>query len=295
MKLTWVHGTGQTDANDPAPTSVMLIESSSASWTAQVYNSQAVYAAGTGQADDGIKDSEVDHSAYGAEQGGISTSANNASTSVPPPHWTSYAVSNGVLTLPQRTLIAEASVTSPAGGGATDFACSVGTYTIQIHPQPYSWHQTNEVDNQNGTLSFTYGWLSTTGDITNLTTCFEHERVTYPGGSPYAPPLPFDQSINYVNPTVLPGTGSNGIEMNETDTNLDTQQVFATTKPYSAVTITATQRYEYDDTATHQQNVLVPGPDSTASITRQIYSVGTPPNWFYSVTKNGSTAKKALQ
>lgn len=103
--------------------------------------------------------------------------------SVPPVHWTSYPVSGGVLTLPQRSLTAHASVTTPAGGGATDFACSAGTYTIQIHPQPYNWHKTSQTDNGNGTISFTCDWSSTSGNKAELTSCYSHERVTYNGAT----------------------------------------------------------------------------------------------------------------
>ena len=207
-----------------------------------------------------------------------------------PPLYSPASVRRNVVTF-TRTLTCSATATAqsiPEASGSL-------SYTVGIHAQPYDFHQTQVIDNGNGTLKFTYGWQSTTGDITNLTTCFEHERVTYPDSDPYIAPPPFDQSVGYHNPTVAPGTGTDGIEMNETDTNLDNQHVFATVSPYSAVTITAAQRYEFDDTATGETNILIPGPDSTASITRRIYSTGTPPTWYYSVIKNGSMAEKALQ
>ena len=62
----------------------------------------------------------------------------------------------------------------------------------------------------------------------------------------------------------------------------DTHSRWASIAPYSYVAISANQRYEYDDIATGQFDTLIPGSDSTATITRTINF--RPPfiGWWYS-------------
>ena len=305
VTLTWMPASGQTAATDPAPPSVMLIESSSASWTAQVYDSHAVYSAGTGKADDGIQDPEVDHSAYGATQGGVSSSANNANMSVPPVHWTSYPVSGGVLTLPKRSLTAHASVTSPTGGGATDFACSVGTYTVAIHPQPYNFHKVPGQGsvNPDGSLKFVYDWSSTTGSKDDLSSCFWHERVTYQGAVgtaaqpnkyyPPDPPFDFPNGVRWLNnPEVGPGTGSQGGAMTGSNTVTDNQLVppFVDPSLYTNGTYTGTQVFQFDDTSTYQTDVQIPGPDSGPFPIARNFTLYDAHDYQYTVTKDGHTS-----
>ena len=300
ITITWVHGTGQSDANDPAPPSVMLIESSSAQWVAEYEDGTPGMNYGSGGASDGLAPADPAVPSYygGVQSGGISTSANDANVSVPPPHYITVAVNNDVVTL-NRTFSASASAALPNDGsqGAMNVGCAFGGYTVQIHAQPYNFHKTTSADNGDGTLSFTYDWYSTTGYKSDLTTCYTHERVTYPGSSnPYVAPAPFNQSVT--NPTVLPSSDSSSNSM-ATAVGSDTHYVWASTGPYTTtVTVTAAQRYEFNDTATHQQNVLTPGPDSTASIVRTItnsrsgYPAG---NWWYSITKQGLTAWLKVQ
>ena len=55
----------------------------------------------------------------------------------------------------------------------------------------------------------------------------------------------------------------------------------------------ATQRYEFDDIQTGEHDVLVPGPDSAATITRSIMdnrSPYLPSLWWYTCTKNNVTS-----
>lgn len=79
--------------------------------------------------------------------------------------------------------------------------------------------------------------------------------------------------------------------MTSTTSNGDTHYEWATSKNYNdftSLTVSAAQRYEFDDLGTEYSDVLVPGPDSTQTITRIIYPLGTPsPDWWYKVTKNG--------
>ena len=188
------------------------------------------------------------------------------------------------------------------GGGSA--GASVGPVTIGIHAQPYNFHQTQVMDNGNGTLTFTYFWLSTDGNLSDLDpSCLVHEYVTYQGGSPYVPPAPFTvttpdgRPAGLANPTISPSPklpGSVGI--------LTDNQLFGGTNPLNAAppyqlqTFTGTQTYEFDDSATGQVNQPIPGPDAgPLSITRNIgprppYT----PYWWYSVTKNGTTAWASL-
>ncbi len=93
VKATWTHGTGETDANDPAPPSVWLAESSEAEFTANL-------ATGNGNANDGLGD------VVSAGTTGKATSS--FGTTKPPEHWTNVTVSGGVAKLPERTLSATA-------------------------------------------------------------------------------------------------------------------------------------------------------------------------------------------
>lgn len=291
VTATWVSATGQTTATDPAPPSVWLCEGGSVGWVST--------ASGPGSGDDGL--GETGSTTY--EQMG-SVNSGSAPASVPPAHWTKYAVSGGVVHLPPRTLTATSSVPQFLGGRADAWVYS---YSVTVHAQPYNFRQTTGTDNLDGTISFTYGWQSTSGSIADLITCYLHERVTYPGSNnSYVAPVPFTQSMGYPNPTVAPGTGNAGIAMTSTSTNQDTHHLWATSSNYSdftSVTVSATQRYEFDDVGdgsnpgTGEVNVLIPGPDSTPTITRAIYPVGSPPylpDWWYSVTKNGVTATKKV-
>ena len=283
VKATWTHATGQTDTTDPSPTSVWVCESAKAEWSGSVQS--------TGQCSDGLGG----ENAPGATANSGVADTSTAPKTTPPAYWTQMPVSGGIVTLPKRTLTAGGSFPTMRGGAVTG---TIDNYTVTIHAQPYNYHKTRQTDNKNGTISFTYDWLSTTGNKSDLTDCYSHERVTYPGSNPYVPPAPFSQSVSYPNPTVSPATDSSGSSMAVT-TGTDTHYVWASTGPYSTpVTVTAQQRYEFNDHATGEQNVLIPGPDSTASIIRTISNNVPPyqPNiWVYSITKQGLTGELQLQ
>ena len=169
------------------------------------------------------------------------------------------------------------------------------SYGASIHPQPYNSHQTNVTDNGDGTLAFTYFWLSTSGNLSDLDpNCVVHEYVTYQGGSPYYHPAPFTVAIQGIpNPTITPtpkNPGSAGFivdnQLFRNSSSLDVVQ------PYQLAYFSATQTWEFDDSATGETNKKIPGPDSgPLSINRNI-GPRPPyiPYWWYSVTKNGTTA-----
>ena len=187
------------------------------------------------------------------------------------------------------------------GGGAN---ASIGTVTLGIHAQPYNYHQTSVTDDGKGTLTFIYFWSSTSGSLGNLDpSCLVHEYITYPGGSPYVPPPPFTVTSStggpagLANPTITPTPKLSGSVGALTD-----HQLFGGTNPlnaappYQSQTFTATQTYEFDDSATGQVNQPIPGPDAgPLSITRSIgFRPPYVPTWWYSVTKNGTTAWASL-
>ena len=200
------------------------------------------------------------------------------------PHFTRYPSSSGTVTVASRTLTATATAVAANwyyGAKALAF------YSASIHAQPYNFHQVQETDNGDGTLSFTYLWLSTDGQLGDIASgCVVHEFVTYNGPNPFPLPAPFVGSL--INPTILPSPpqpGSAGVIY-------DDQLMPGTAKPYQSATVVSTQKWEYDDSATGELDVIVPGPDSgPLPITRTI-GVRPPyiPYWWYSVTKNGSTA-----
>ena len=167
-----------------------------------------------------------------------------------------------------------------------DLSCVAGGYTVAIHAQPYNFCQTSVTDNGNGTLHFTYQWSSTDGNLSDLDpSCLVHEYVTYPGSNPYTAPLPFTGSVP--NPTITPNPYMKG----STGAIADNQLLWSTTTPYTPNSFTATQTWEFDDSATGQTNQQIPGPGSgPLSITRAVGSRASYTGTWYSVTKNGTTA-----
>jgi hypothetical protein len=198
---------------------VIVLETSGAGWSA---NSGDAMHPGTfqGSAGDGLGDTDVLASPAPYSGSGTSSSPSNYDhNSLIGEHFaTSWPVTGGTVTLPMRTLTAHTSTTYPQTAqwyyGAS---AGVGPYTASIHAQPYDFHQTQVVDNGNGTLTFTYFWLSTDGILGDLDPdCVVHEYVTYPGnGSYYVPPSPFTVTApGLPNPTITPTPkipGSDGV------------------------------------------------------------------------------------
>lgn len=271
---TW---TSDTNSDNTAPSSVLFSVQSSANGSCQ-NNGNPEQA---GQADDGLHD-PFDPNAQ------LPGTSDTPKVEYQPSQSGSISVS--------LSLSGSASGTPglQGGGGAS---AAAGPITIAVHAQPYDFYQTSVTDNGDGSLTFTYGWSSTDGNLGSLGSCYLHERVTYPGGSPYIVPAPFSYPNPLPNPTVAPGTGTSGIVMTATNTNSDTQHTWTPVAPYSNATLTAQQQYEYDDVATGVSNTIVPGPGSGPfAITRTV--APRPPYavyWWYSCTKQGTTAWLALQ
>ncbi len=127
ITLTWVPAAGQTAATDPAPPSVLLSESSSASWTAQVDHYPDPYTTGGTSADNGLQDAEVAIYYAGVKSGGTSSSAF--------PHYFSQPVTNGVATL-SRSFSAHAIASSGPSTAGVNFGCSWGGDTLTVYPMP---------------------------------------------------------------------------------------------------------------------------------------------------------------
>ncbi len=297
LKATWTHDAGQTDANDPAPPLVCLEETGSSFWSGVTHTSTPP----TGSCSNPLKGGETELASTNPIGGTRSGH-----------QFTKVAVSGGVATL-TRTFSGTASAPS-APANWSDAKAGLGSYQVTIHAQPYNFHQLGAVmDNGDGTLSWNYVWNSTTGNLSDIGPgCTIYEYVSYDGnttgtyfsGPPagYAPPHPpvgpasnggiyanFNPTIS-PNPTVPGGAASAGA-MNDIQ---DKPYSFAASSSCVAATWTATQTYKFDDTATGEKAIVVPGPGAgPMTITRHVYPVGTPPNlptWYYTVNKSGSTS-----
>ncbi len=293
---TWIPDS--TLPSDPAPTSIWLIEKSESDWAARYTDSTGTHPGTNTAADDGLSDPPVVSTVAGVNVSAVVSSANAPLQTAPPAHWFTKSVSGGTFTL-THTFSGSATVTTSSNRSAGSY--TIGAiftgYTLSIHAQPYNFQQTSVTDNGDGSLTFTYGWSSTDGNLGSLGSCYFHERVTYPGGNPYIIPAPFSYARSLPNPTVAPGTGTSGLVMTTTSNNSDIQHTWTPVAPYTNATITAQQQYEYDDVATGVSNTIIPGPGSGPfSITRTI--APRPPYavyWWYSCTKQGTTAWLPLQ
>ena len=313
--FTWQPAAGQTMTSDPPPDKVVVLESETTFWKASLDSMHGGSVSGHVVSDLGDKEYDPPNPPptnpptippiiyQNPPYTGVGYSGSQPDQSYPPPvptpvlHFTSRAVSNGVVTLPQRTVTADANAT--INNWYYSAKASVG-YGASIHAQPYNWHIKSVTDNGDGTLTFYYDWLSTSGSKADLTSCYMHEYVTYPGpvGTAmfplqYTMPPPFYGTLR--NPTVRPGTGSSGQQMTTLqavdDQNMPTLSLIS---PHVPGSFTGTQEYQYDDTATGVNNTIIPGPDSgPLPIVRSVYSQGGI-LWYYSVTKSGYTATKPI-
>ncbi len=88
-------------------------------------------------------------------------------------------------------------------------------------------------------------------------------------------------------------SGSSGYNMSVGVSN-DTHKALSVSQPYAVATLSASQTYEFFDSVTGVDNVVIPGPNSINTIVRSVYSVPSPPPylpvWYTSTAKNGTTA-----
>ena len=288
VTATWVPATGQTMTSDPPPPTVWLCENGRTDWSL----TEAPVVA-TGSCNDGLGPEDVESSSSGL------AASSNAPPTLPPAYWTNVTVVNGVATLPKRTLTATVNTTQSQAGY---FAVHVDNYSVSVHPQPYNFKRVvgGGVIGLDGTLSFTYDWLSTSGSKDDLTSCFWHEYVTYPGpiGTianpnkyyPSNPPFAFIPGVSWLNnPDVNPAPPSLGGAMTGLNKVADTQYVppLVDSALYTYGIFTATQVYQFNDTATGESNKQIPGPDSGPfSIVRE-FKIYDTHDYRYTVTKDG--------
>jgi len=287
VTLTWVAD----PAGDPAPTQVWIGETAAAS----------AYAIGTGatsQASDGLPgDTYVkDPPGYHLDGGSMVTPSGLPGGG----RLTKLTVSNGSVSF-NHALSASSSSGESQSDAVDDQDNAYLSYTLSIHPQPYNFKKVVGGGNIgfDGTLSFTYDWLSTSGNKDDLTTCYWHEYVTYPGpvGTaanpnkyyPSKPPFNFILDVSWLdNPFINPGIGNKGGPMTKGYQVADTQHVPPLVAPslYTYGTFTATQVYQYDDTATGDANLQIPGPDSGPFQIVREFKYYDPNNYQYTVTKD---------
>ena len=140
-----------------------------------------------------------------------------------------------------------------------------------------------------GELDFTYSWSSSSGKMSDLSSCYVGEYVTY-SGSPPSPPFP--SSSGFVNPTINPPLGTNdGYGYTILDHNLPPSGSFVT--PYASATFNGTQTWRYNCACQGTPGVYTsfPGYGSVA-IQRQV--TNSSGSWQYVITKQGSTCTLKL-
>ena len=303
VTATWTHTTGQTDTNDPAPPSVWLCESAGTEWTEGA----------SGSSSDGLGDP------YKLQLPGGTSNSSFAPITLPPAHWASYPVSGGKATLPARTLTGEGDFASsqsfPYGGNCYAY---VDSYSVTVHPQPYNMHLSSygtnpvypavTVDNIGGQLFFYYSISSTDGNTHNLTSITAYETLDWGSNNPGiyqngmyihpSPPVaPYPDGVYYaysamdkvVFPYLLDGYVRDGLS--------PPGKGFVAPYPSPPTVWSVTQNYLFDDSATGQVKVKIPGPDNNSpfTITRSVAPTnasGT--TGIYAISTRGYSALKSL-
>lgn len=212
---TWQTDPGDAAAGMVAPTKVYVSESASGSWYG--HSKTAVFPPDQPQGDHSFSGNvtlggdgwTVTHHPYGdGEEGGDDATAYRSG-------W--VTVSGGTF---QRSC--DLNVTASANDSMDwEGSCSVScSYSCSIVATPYGMHYTAPVyvDNTNGILAFQYGWWSTTGNLSDISTTLVYEHVEYPGApssgySTYQPPdPPFSYTLpnNPVDYRLFPAQAANG-------------------------------------------------------------------------------------
>lgn len=273
VTFTWQPAAGQTMTTDPPPPNVLVQESATSFWSASSGNAQrggSVHGLVANSLSDAMYNPPSFQSAYSGL--GYSGPPPNQSYPAPVPavasHFQNYPSSSGTVTVAKRTLTATATTTSPNWYYGAQ--ASAGSYGASIHAQPYNFHRVvgKGSINTDGSITFVYDWNSTTGSKDDLTSCFWHEYVTYPGNvgtaanpNPYYPPDPpfdFPTGVTWLNnPEIGPGIGNQGGPMTGTNTVTDNQLVPPLVVPplYTYGTYTGTQVFQY---MTRRQEFLTP-------------------------------------
>lgn len=262
ITLTWTDDRG----HDPVPPYLSLLQTASASGSA------TGAAGGSASASDGLGD---------AQTGTSGTAASGCQNS----HAVKMTPDKGIVTI-STTVDASASISDPHAEAT--LVCG-SSYSVAVHAQPYHMMQTEGYAYTSGVLHFKYNWLSTSGNLHDISPdVWVYEIVNYPGGSdPYYPGPPV--STSYPNPSTNEPKGRydvNGAVAGKIGFCYDEHAVPSFYKPYSALTFTASQKYCFDDfTSGDMKVVLIDG----LSITRDIYEIPYT-YWWYSCIKSNITS-----
>ncbi len=199
------------------------------------------------------------------------------------------------------------------GGGAN---ASIGTVTLAIHAQPYHWRDAGYnpsitlsspdttpggyADYTGYRLIFRYKWSSTDGNLGDLNGIDIYEYVVYTGNSgtfgtdssgpyyrPTSPPIAPDPNIGdgtlpyeLGNPEISHATPTTGA-------TFDIHSVWPTKTPYSVLTVTAPQKYEFNDSATGEKGTVLFDAGNIQE------GVSLNPSIFY-IKKSGAHVEKPL-
>ncbi len=151
-----------------------------------------------------------------------------------------------------------------------------------VFATPTNFRQTSTSDNGNGDIHFNYAWDSSSGNLSDLSSCSVLETVTYPGSGNYSWSIPFP-AISSTNPTILriPGTDGTGQDDNglfNPDGTVNTN--FRT--PYTASSFTAEQTFSYS--CNHSGVISSGSLLGPLAIVRQV-SQNTDGTWKFTATK----------
>lgn len=107
---------------------------------------------------------------------------------------------------------------------------------------PVKFTLDSAVDAGGGDLHLVWGWESSSGSLSDLSSCSVSENVTYPGTGNYAWPTPFPSNTS-TNPTVLSVPGTDGSDPDDHDLQGKLDTDFR--KPYFANSFPAQQSFNY--------------------------------------------------
>lgn len=224
-------------------------------------------------------------------------------------------VSGGVVTF-NRSLSASADSDFTFNDSFPDIEGASVSYNMSIHAQPYGWYDAGYnpsltlsspdttpggyADYSNYRLVFRYKWRSTDGSLADLSGIDIYEHVDYTGN-----PGTFgtDSSGPYYRPTSPPiapdptiGDGKQPYELGNPEVSHDTpttgatwdvHSVWPTQTPYSALPVTASQKYEFDDPATGEKGTVLYDAGNIQE------GVSLNPNIFY-IKKSGAHVEEPL-
>jgi len=207
----------------------------------------------------------------------------NISISAP----TTLTVTGVTVSSAPNNLLLNAITSGPEGSGGQEDATNPQSFSVVAIPVNFAFYSANNLPN--GTIQFSYTWQSSSGNISDISSCIVGEDVSYPGSSPtYQWPAPMVASTT--NPTIVNVQGNNSIGTNSTTTAGmgDLQSAPSSyTKPYQSASFQATQIYQWACPNYNDGGFYRFTPNIT--ITRSV-SQNSSGQWIYQFTKSGFTS-----